>query len=72
MSGSLDKFLPIDKSKLDAGTLGEERCASPKCRKILKVTDIKYTITVKGEKKIYYQACAEEILRPQENTEENL
>lgn len=74
MNGTLDKFLPpsMAKPKQDTGVFVEERCANPKCRKILKITDIKYTLAVKGEKKTYCQICAKKILRPHENTEQDL
>jgi hypothetical protein len=63
---SLDRFL--EKNSQHAGV--EERCSNPKCRRVLK--DIKYTLTVRGKEGVYCQLCAKQILRPQENTEENL
>jgi len=74
MSGSLDQFFPptVVKPKQDSQLFVEERCANPKCRKILKILAIKYTLTIKGKTGTYCQACAKKILRPQENTEQNL
>lgn len=74
MSGTLDKFFPpsMAKPKQDPAVFVEERCANPKCRKILKITDIKYTLKIKGKEATYCQPCAKKILHPQENTEVSL
>jgi len=66
---TLDQFLSPSESK---PRLPEERCANPKCRKILKITDIKYTLRVKGKEGVYCRTCAKEILRPLEDSEGNL
>jgi len=73
MSETLDRFLPPSQVKpKPSEVFVEERCTNRKCRKILKITDIKYTLKVKGKEGIYCPDCAKKILRPQENTEENL
>jgi len=73
MSGTLDQFLPPSVVKPKTSQVFvEERCANPKCRKILKITDVKYTLKIKGKEATYCQACAKKILRPHENTEANL
>jgi hypothetical protein len=74
MSETLDKFFPptMTKPKQDPDVFAEQRCANRKCRKILKITDIKYTLTVKGKVDTYCQDCAKKILRPQENTEQSV
>jgi len=71
MSETLDRFLPptVAKPKQNSGVFVQERCANPKCRRILKITDVKYTLIVKGKKAVYCQPCAKKILQPQENTE---
>ena len=72
--GTLDQFFgpTVVKPNQKSEVYVEERCANPKCRKILKIPDIKYTITVKSKTGTYCQPCAKKILRPQENTEQNL
>jgi hypothetical protein len=72
--GTLDQFFPPSevKPKQDLGVFVEERCANPKCRKVLRVTDIKYTLRIKGKEAVYCQPCAKQILRPQESAEDNL
>jgi len=74
MSETLDRFLPPSKVKPNQRSeiFVEERGANPKCRKILKITDVKYTLRIKGKKEPYCQNCAKKILRPQENREENV
>jgi len=71
---SLDRFLPptVAKPKQDSAVFIQERCANPKCRKILKVTDPKYTLRIKSKNAVYCSACAKKILHPQEDREENL
>lgn len=73
MSGTLDRFLsPSAVKPKTSQVYAEERCANLKCRKILKKTDTKYRLIVKGKEAVYCQPCGKHILRPQENTEENL
>lgn len=59
MSG-LDAFLGTSKPK------PENRCANPKCRKVLTTKDTTYTLTRKGKTETYCQPCAKLILKPQE------
>jgi len=72
MGESLDRFLPPTavKPKQDTGIFVEERCANPRCRKILK--GVKYHLTIKGITAPYCQECAKAKLRPQENSEESV
>jgi hypothetical protein len=67
MSGTLDSFFGAKPKQV----LVEERCSNSRCRKLLGKGP-KYTLTIKGEEKLYCQTCAKKILRPQENTEGNL
>lgn len=60
----LDRYLP----KNSQHTIVEERCSNPKCRKV--ISDVKYTLTVKGKTGIYCQSCAKKVLSPRENNEE--
>jgi hypothetical protein len=72
MSVSLDKFLPPYqvKPKQDPKITVRDKCA--KCGKPILSTEPKYTLRVKGKEGFYHQTCAKQILRPQENMEENL
>jgi len=74
MSEGLDRFLPPTavKPKHDQGIFVEERCSNPQCRKILGPKVAKYTLRIKGKEEPYCPDCAKKILRPQENTEQNL
>lgn len=71
MSENLDRFFPPSVLKPKSSQVfTEERCANPKCRKILKIIDVKYTLRIKGKEAVYCQHCAKTILRPQENAGE--
>jgi len=50
----------------------EERCANPRCRKIIKSPTMKFQITRKGETKTYCQQCYKAIMRPQEDSDANI
>jgi len=71
---TLDQFLPPTtvKTKKDTGIDIEEKCSNPHCGKKLSPKDPIYTLRVRGKEGKYCPACAKAILRPQENTEENL
>lgn len=73
MSGTLDAFLPpmMVNKKPSMIHVVEERCANPRCRKLLK-NEIKYTLRKKGKEETYCQACAKAILRPEEEKEESI
>ena len=62
---SLDNFFPSTNNK---HTAPGQRCANPKCRRIIK--DVKYTLIIKGKENVYCQACAKQILSPQEDVKE--
>lgn len=47
-----------------------ERCENPACRKPLTPKVVKVELTRKGVRKVYCQACAKAILRPQEQAAE--
>jgi DNA-directed RNA polymerase subunit RPC12/RpoP len=71
---TLDQFFPptVVKSKGGSGIYVEERCSNSKCGKILKATEPKYVIKVKGKEKPYCMECARKILpkpKPKETDE---
>jgi hypothetical protein len=61
---SLDLFLPprVVKPKLDSEVFVEERCANPACRRVLKITEPKYMVVVKGKMGVYCRDCARALL----------
>jgi len=74
MSESLDRFLPpsVVKTKQDQAVVIEDRCSNPRCKRKIPFNEPKYTLRVKGKEGLYCQTCAKRILRPEENTEQNL
>jgi len=72
MSETLDRFLPPfqTKPKQDEKIIVQDKCA--KCGNPISLTEPKYTLKIKGKEGKYHQTCAKQILRPHENTEENL
>jgi hypothetical protein len=67
---TLDQYFQVPKK--EESTAIADRCANPRCRKVISCTETKYTLTIKGKDIVYCQGCAKKILQPQENSEENL
>jgi DNA-directed RNA polymerase subunit RPC12/RpoP len=66
---TLDKYLPPYETKPKPSAVSvEETCT--KCGK--PISPPKYTLKIKGEEKPYCRDCAKKILKPQENSEENV
>lgn len=65
-AGTLDKFFGTKPP------LPEERCSNPKCHRKLDPKETRFSLTVKGEEKVYCQDCYKAKLRPREDSEESI